>query len=235
MCLPEENRKNRGIRTFKKVAFLLKASLTALLCFVSFCSTGDLAGNSSQTGNNGITVLSFSGLITGSSQPGVSISVYERNYLPHSISSGFKDTTSCDENGEFSFASLPAGFYNLLAWSPDGNKSAIIMGIPVFTDSSASFSDTLDYPGFLEGICTDRLGNNLVLSYVFIKGSPFYSVTRNNGEFLLGPLPANRYTLSFYANFVGSAGGDALSPVMRPIPDTSVAVVYPNSISHWNW
>jgi hypothetical protein len=217
-----------------KFFHFFRMMMVGLISTVCFCSIDQMAGNSSQTGNNGIMVLSKAGQITGKSDHDLSISVYKDNYLPHNVASGFCDSTVSDDSGYFAFNSIPSGYYNLFAYERVGSKSVFIKRIAVFTDSSSLLNDSLRKPGFLTGISTDKSGNNLVLSYVFIKGSPFYTVTNNSGKFLLGPLPPNGYTISFYANFK-DAGNGALSPVLDTIKDTGMAVVYPDSISNWNW
>lgn len=212
----------------------LLTCIVLMVSMVCFCSIDQMAGNSSQTGNSGITVQSYSGQISGKSIPDLSIFIYKDNYLPYSINKGFCDSIISDDSGHFAFTSIPSGYYNLLAREKVGEKSVFIKRIPVFTDSTKLLYDTLRKPGFLTGISTDKAGNNLVLSYVFVKGSPFYTVTNNSGKFLLGPLPPNSYTLSFYANFI-VIGEGAISPAMVPVKDTSTAVIYSDSISNWNW
>ncbi len=164
------------------------------------------------------------------------VHIYNQNYMPHYFRSpGFCDSTFSNDAGKFSFSAIAEGHYNLLVWDSTENKSVFIERIPVFADSSVTVSDILKRPGFLTGIATDMGGNNLLLSYVYIKGSPFYAVTRNSGEFSLGPLPAGVYKLAFFANYLSAPGSSTAEPVMTPINETSTVTVYPDSVSHWSW
>jgi hypothetical protein len=221
----------------KKIFFIIKAAAVGTIALMCMCSIGPLAGgNSSQTGNNGIAVASLSQTISGTTRPHAHVSIYGRSYLPYSTIPGFCDSTFADDSGRFAFAAVPQGYVNLLVNDDSLGRTGFIKDIPVFADSV--FTDTIDtlrHPGLLAGTATDSAGLALALSYVYVPGSPFYTVTRNDGRFLLGPLPAGSYEISLFANFkVVDIKSGQLAPAFTIAADTSSAVVYPDSISTWH-
>ncbi len=217
--------------------FFVQAMLVTLVALLCACSSAPLAGgNSSQTGNAGITVASLSQNISGTTRPGALVFIYGRSYLPYATPPGFRDSTFADDSGRFAFTPDTQGYVNLIVNDELHGTTGFIKNIPVFADSA--FTDTIDtlkHPGLLAGIATDSAGSALALSYVYVPGSPFYTVTRNDGQFLLGPLPAGSYTIGLFANFVvANANPDQLIATFTTVADTSSAVVYPDSISTWH-
>ena len=221
----------------KQIHFIIKVLAIGASAALCLCSMSPLAGgNSSQTGNSGITVASVSQSISGTTRPGALVSIYGRSYLPYATPPGFCDSTFADDSGRFAFAGIPQGYVSLLVNDEPRGVTGFIKNIPVFADSTfADTIDTLKHPGLLTGIATDAAGLALALSYVYVPGSPFYAVTRNDGEFLLGPLPAGSYTIGLFANFkVVNVNPVQLITAFTMIADTSSAVVYPDSISTWH-
>jgi hypothetical protein len=222
----------------KQIISIAQAIIVGAIALFSMCSTAPLAGgNSSQTGNNGITVSASAKNVSGTTQRGAHISLYEQNYRPYIIPSGFCDSIVADDSGRFNFSIVKEGYYNLLAQSTQNGAAAFVPRIPVFTDSVFSDTvDTLKQPGFLAGNATDTAGRTYALSYIFIDGSPFYTVTKNNGEFLLGPLPAGTYTIGFFANFqvVDKLTGQMVQ-MASALLDTTVITIVPGGVSAWNW
>ncbi|HMD67413.1 MAG TPA: hypothetical protein VKF42_00950 [Chitinivibrionales bacterium] len=220
-----------------KIYFIVKILFAASVALFCACSGAPLAGgNSSQTGNAGITVASLSQNISGTTHPEARISIYSRSYLPYATPPGFCDSTVANDSGRFAFTAVPQGYVNLIVNDDPRGVTAFIKNIPVFADSAfADTVDTLKHPGLLAGTATDSAGLALALSYVYVPGSPFYTVTRNDGEFLLGPLPAGSYTISLFANFiVVNANLGQFITALTTVADTSSAVVYPDSISTWH-
>jgi hypothetical protein len=115
--------------------------------------------------------------------------------------------------------------------------AAFIPRIPVFIDSL--FRDTLDTlkkPGFISGTAKDTAGMTYPLSYIFIDGTPFYTVTKNNGDFLLGPLPEGTYATGLFANFqVANIKTDPIVQMASFRTDTTVITVASDSVSAWHW
>ena len=221
----------------KKILSIIKAMAVGITALFCMCSLGPLAGgNSSQTGNNGITVAALAKTITGTTATGARVSIYDQNYRAYKTPSGVCDSTMADDSGRFAFSVALEGYYNLLVQDVRRGGTAFIYRIPVFADSVfADTIDTLRHPGLLAGTATDSAGLALALSYVYVPGSPFYTVTKNDGEFLLGPLPAGSYTIGLFANFrVVVVNPLQLIPALTIAADTSSETVYPDSISTWH-
>jgi hypothetical protein len=222
----------------KKFLSIITATTVGIFALFCMCTLAPLAGgNSSQTGNNGIAVAALAKTISGTTHPGARISIYDQNFMPYKTPSGVCDSTVADDSGRFAFPVALEGYYNLLVQDVHREGTAFIYRIPVFADSVfADTIDTLRHPGLLAGTATDSAGLALALSYVYVPGSPFYTVTRNDGQFLLGPLPAGSYTIGLFANFRVAY----VNPIIQLIPaftiaaDTSSATVYPDSISTWH-
>ena len=221
----------------KKILSIIKAMAVGITALFCMCTLAPLAGgNSSQTGNNGIAVASVSQNISGTTRPGARISIYDQNYRAYKTPSGVCDSTIADDSGRFVFSIALEGHYNLLVQDVHRGGTAFIPRIPVFVDSVYRDTvDTLRHPGFIAGVATDTLGRTFALSYVFINGSPFYTVTKNNGDFLLGPLPAGPYKIGITANFqvIDPIKGQ-LAPLLVTIDDPSVTTVVPDSITPWH-
>ena len=211
-------------------------SLAAVLCR---CSVAPFAsgGNSSQTGNNGIVVAARAQTICGTTHPAARVTVYDQNFMPYRTAPGFCDSAVADSSGRFAISLARDGVFDLLVRDDLQGTSAFIARIPL--NATSEFADTVDSlrrPGFLSGRATDTAGRTFAISYVFITGSPFYVVTNNSGDFLLGPLPAGRYSVGFIANFqVIDAEKGQLAPMLVAVEDSSAATIYPGAISQWHW
>jgi hypothetical protein len=222
----------------KRIFFVLKALVLVAGSALSLCSLAPVAGgNSSQTGNSGITVSAVSNSLSGTTAPGARVYVYEKKYRPYVTPSGYCDSTVSDDSGKFALSITMDGYFNLVVNDDKRGVAGYLPGIPVFADSL--FHDTLDTlrrPGFISGNATDTSGQIFALSYVFILGTPFYTVTRNNGDFLLGPLPAATYVTGFFANFqVVNLNTGLMAQTPSPITDTTIVTVVPDGVSQWKW
>jgi hypothetical protein len=214
---------------------IVAIGLSAVLCQ---CSISPFAGgNSSQTGNNGLVISSRTQSISGTTAPGARLSIYDQNFRPYLTPSGFCDSTIADEDGRFAFSPGHDGYYNLLVYDIHDGGAGFVQHIPVFAGSV--FADTLDtlrQQGFIAGTATDSAGTAYPLSYVYIDGSPFYTVTRNNGDFQLGPLPAGTYTTGFFANFkVANIYTGSIEQMTSVRTDATVITVFPDSVSILHW
>jgi hypothetical protein len=219
----------------KKNIPIIKAIFLSVLVATALCTVGSLAGgNSSQTGNNGIIVSGSARSISGTTRPGARIRIYTQDYRPYGTSPGFCDSTKADDSGHFAFGSASEGYYNLIVSDDHRGETAFLAHLPIFNDSV--FTDTiasLKRPGFVSGVATDSLSRTFALSYVFIVGTPFYAVTRNDGNFTLGPLPAGVYFIGIIGNFQVVNGNGGLAPLLVESTANSAITVVPDSISIW--
>jgi hypothetical protein len=231
-----ENRMDRGVENMKRILLTLQTVGVAIILATCTCSVSPLAGgNSSQTGNNGIVVSALSHSVSGSTHPGTRLSLYSDQYRPYQTAPGFSDSTIADDSGSFVFTITPDGYYNLVAQDEASGGMAFVPRIPVFEDTVfADTIDTLRRPGFLQGTATDTAGRIFTLSYVYITGSPFYTVTKNDGTFLLGPLPSGRFEIGIIGNFqLVNAQTGQMAPLLSMVVDTANVTVYPDSIAQW--
>ena len=223
-----------------KIRYFTKALVVLIVTvFFSRCSTSPLAGgNSSQTGNAGIAVTASDQSIFGITDSGAHVAIFEQNYRPYLTPSGICDSTIADNSGRFSFSIVQVGLYNLVVIDQRrGNAAAFIPNIPVYPDSTFTRTiDSLKKNGYISGVARDSMGVIYPLFYLFINGTPFYTVTKNNGDFLLGPLPPGMYKTRLFA--ISSV--DSVKPFVGPNPlrfislDTSsVVVVTSDSITAW--
>jgi hypothetical protein len=222
----------------KQIPSFIKVLAVGAIASFCLCSMAPIAGgNSSQTGNNGITVSASLNTISGTTARNARISIYEQNFRPYLTPSGMSDSTVADDSGRFVFSIASEGYFNLFVNDTRRGNASFIARIPVFADSV--FSDTIDtlrQPGFISGTAKDTAGTVYALSYIFINGTPFYTVTKNDGGFLLGPLPSGTYATGMFANFqVVDIKTGAIAQMANVTTDTTVITVFPDSVSQWKW
>ncbi len=219
------------VSTIGKSILVLSTIVCVLLCA---CSAQKIAGgNSSQTGNNGMLLAAVSQTICGTTIPHAYIAVYADSFLPYKDTLGFSDSTLANDSGHFSFSNLAPGYYNVFVDNRAKSRGgmAFVQKVPVFKDSV--FSDTLDslaQSGFVAGNAVDSMNNPLFLSYIFIKGSPFYTLAKSNGGFLLGPVPEGKYKVGLFADYQNIKLGPNVM-IAKSVVDTGMATVYPDSTS----
>lgn len=216
----------------KNLLLITKAVTAICIIIQCSCSVMPLAGNSSQTGNNGLTIVAMKQSICGTTHPNADISIYESNYLPFKSPSSFTISTKANDSGYFEFSNLPVNFYNLLVQDIDKNKMAFMQEIPVTIDSV--FTDTIktmQHTGFLTGIALDTSDAPISLSYIYIKGSPFYVVSKNNGGFLLGPLPSGKHTVRIYTSFKLDTKNNLVSAT-EAFYKSNTITIYPDSTTN---
>ncbi len=210
---------------------MLAVSAAGPLFFFCSSAVSLSGGNSSQTGNSGIMIASSVKSIYGATVPDAHVAIYEESFKPYATPSGFCDSTVADDSGRFVIPIAREGYFNLYVNDVRRGNAGFIHRIPVFADSVfIDTIDTLKQPGFISGNVTDTAGKIYALAFVFIQGSPFYTVTKNNGDFLLGPLPEGKYAAPGIV-----AGPTGINPVGTPdFLTNSVSIdVFPDSISQW--
>jgi hypothetical protein len=221
----------------KNISFIIKALIAGAGVFFCQCSIGPIAGgNSSQTGNVGLVVTACSNTVSGITTPYAHVSVYDQNYRPYLTPSGFSDSIVADDSGRFAFSLSRDGYFNLFVNDISRGNEGFVQRIPVFADSF--FTDTIDtmhQPGSIAGKAIDIAGIIYPLSYIFINGSPFYTVTKNNGDFLLGPLPEGTYETGLFAAFRTSDTANGFVQLTNIATDTSTVSVAPGTVSQWIW
>jgi hypothetical protein len=224
----------------KRIMRILVGAISAAYMLLS-CSPNKLAegGNSSGTGN-GATVCAATDKIEGATLPLAGLRLYSQDWKPYVQSGSFSDSSVADTCGKFVFADIPRGYYNLVIFSADQKNAGIFQNIPC--QPAVTWADTIDSlkaPGFLHGFATIRT-DTMVLSYVYVRGTPFYAMTDTRGEFFMGALPPARYPLQIYGLFTRNKNGAiqavtnvTIEGTLAPsaIIDSTAITIYPDSVS----
>jgi hypothetical protein len=179
--------------------FITVLEIVFIICFSVFYScSNSVAGNSSQTGNNGVTVTASCGSISGETKPEIHVSIYEQKFIPYITPSRFSDSTKTDDSGKFLFSSLAQGYYNLLIQDTGSDEAAFVRNIPVFADSvHTDTSKLLLVSGYFKGQFNENVDWKSESFVVYLEGSPFNSQIDYNGEFMIGPVPSGNYIFGY--------------------------------------
>ena len=180
------------------------ASVMTVVLLLS-CSTGDIAGNSSET-TNGLTVVARGGSIDGTAPPFSSLYLFEEKYDP--FSGKHFDSVKTDTTGVFSFQ-VPEAGYNLFCNAENGKRAQvhIIMNAdPESGDTGKDHNifrdtihDTLKIPGNVAGYIPAWAKKNLLMSYLYLEGTPFFAfVDSVTGYYRIEDIPEGRYIIRLY-------------------------------------
>ncbi|NLG17516.1 MAG: hypothetical protein GX556_09335 [Fibrobacter sp.] len=208
---------------------LTKSCIFYSICLLCFCSIDQLAGNSSQTGNNGITVLSKSGTVSGTALSSADIFIFSHDYKSYPAISGYCDSATSNNADPFIFSDLDTGYYNILIKSRKENTAAFIRDIPVFPGATSNHRDTFKPCGFINASSS----GNSMLKFAFIQGSPYFAVATEDGDLRLGPLPPGNYKIDVNAMVLITNNHPLPDPLL--IDDTTFITVYPDSTTDLIW
>ena len=157
------------------------------------CGIADRTDGSGSQTTNGITVSIAADSITVSAKGEITAYLYSSDYLPMN-DSGYHNRKSLSEE-ECLFSSLSPGRYTLLLRNATGDSSAIIQEIDIASDKRYTLTDTLKQPGALSGALVHN-GSKRAGDCIYIKGTPFYTTTLQEGIYDFNMLPEGSYTLS---------------------------------------
>ncbi|MDD5673505.1 MAG: hypothetical protein PHC61_05040 [Chitinivibrionales bacterium] len=223
----------------RSLTIKLGALLSACLLFACTMNIAG-GGNSSGTGN-GAVVTAASDRITGATKPMAKVRLFSQDWMPVLDTGTFSDSSMADDSGKFVFANIPHGYYNLIVFSADQKSSGIFQNIPC--QPAVAWADTIDTlkePGYLQGFLTSAQNDTLALSYIYVRGTPYYFQTGSNGRiFTMGPLPPARFTMQIYGLYTtnGNHPVQAVQNTMTQnsnvggsINDSVTVTIYPDSI-----
>lgn len=156
---------------------------TAALVLYS-CSSGDVAGNSSETGNCKVVGI----VSVASDQPAKnSPVVLAPNSYTLSDSDSLLDTAWSDENGEYSFADVEPGNWAISVLDESTSKAMIRSSIVLEKGDSVAYKDTLKSTGTVEVIRADSEGE----ATVSIMGTPWgFAMSSGEVKGYISNLPA---------------------------------------------
>jgi hypothetical protein len=209
-------------------------------CMLLSCSPMKIAdgGNSSGTGN-GAMVRAASDRIIGVTMHLAEVRLYSQDWKPFVHSGSYSDSSVADSSGAFTFTGIPRGYYNLTIFSADQKSAGIFQNIPC--QPAVSWADTIDTlkaPGILHGYATIKT-DTLALSYVYVKGTPFFAMTNTRGEFSINAFPQSHYTVQLYGLYIRTGNGalqaiTSVSSISSLAPsaiiDSVTVTIFPDSV-----
>ena len=119
-------------------------------------------------------------------------------YNPGSEPMAYKiDSAITDNNGEYSFDSLPAGYYNILGYLNDLSSYNDSNYVPGDTTTNIS-PDTIRCPGSLHGVIKLQSGDNAKTIVVLVFGTYTWTIPSDTiGNFELTNMPEGTYHVRF--------------------------------------
>ncbi len=132
----------------------------------------------------------------------VLVAVYEKKYraVPNRF---FAESTFTDSHGVFTFDSLDAELYNILAWDSLNNEALFVPGLQVHDDHTVDLGTRqLEATIYLSGtVYQDSLQQQPIEGGIIIclEGTPFYADINDNGKYAFNHVPAWKYTSAFIA------------------------------------
>jgi hypothetical protein len=165
--------------------------------------------------------------ISGRTDPGNTLELYSANFLPQA-DSGFAKSITADSAGNFDFAGLSPGRYQLLARQRAG-KAALLTDIAVPADANASASAPLEPTGSFSGTIPESVPGNPGIAYA--PGTPFFAQPDSLKRFVLKGMPAGNYTVVIAWKPLSCASGAMCGGETRQ--DSVVIQIRPGENATW--
>ncbi len=180
---------------------VLRALLPALMVYCLHCTVSNpdtVAGGLETT--NGITFSIANGSISGVTAPKTRVILCDTAYVPPEISpQRYIDTAISDAGGHFTFSELPRGSYALAAGNADLTSGCLITPLMVDPGSSTRINDSaLFVPLAALPVQTRSDSTTAAGSIVFIRGTPFATLTGEAGAGSLSGIPSGVYRIEAY-------------------------------------
>jgi hypothetical protein len=219
------NREIDMTRSLERKSFLHGSPMGVLIAIVlGLAGCTFTGGNSSQTGNNGITVTAHDGSVSGTTHPGARVAIFEKMYRPYGPLRGYCDSTIADGHGNFLFVPHFEASFNIFVSDSIQNTCGYIPEIPMRSGMPFTKSiDELREGGYISG--TSAGGE-----YAFIPGSP-YCVQTADSAFRFGPLPEGSYVIGIAYTRDGVV---SINEIVRETLDTVSTTVAPGTTSAWH-
>lgn len=129
--------------------------------------------------------------ITGSSS--IQLQLFSTKYQPYD-SQGFYKPIPIDSNGDFTADFLENGTYNLLANDIYSSSALLFSGLSIYASSQKVTKELLfSHWSTIHGTVTDSSQLNAPFKGVFIRGTPFFTLTNSSGEFSIEQVPSGNY------------------------------------------
>ena len=138
------------------------------------------------------------------------------------IADSLIDTT--DASGNYTFAKVDSGAYNVQALSSYDNTSALAVGIHVAGDSVEIPEDTLRTPGTLKVMLPDNL--DALNGYVYVPGTTISARLNGSAGFvLLDSVPAGKIPPVYYSA-INDGPARSLSDTIRVPSAATMTIIY---------
>ncbi|MBN1306311.1 MAG: hypothetical protein JXA18_00235, partial [Chitinispirillaceae bacterium] len=161
-------------------------------------SPADQAGNSSQLGNGRTAAMLFNA--DGTPATGAKVVFVPVDYTRQP---GLKKTagavvcsTTTDSEGNYRFASVPGGTYNIFGEGDSGLSYQD--SVPVAAGVAEVENDTLRQPGTLQGYVKLSNGLDYKTVYLLVPGSMVFSAIDSGGLFELAGMAEGTYPVRFF-------------------------------------
>jgi len=202
---------------------IIKFLMTTATGITFTCTSGNLAGAGSETTN------SLTGIIANvNGVPTASTVVYliPSDYNPSQMELSSLSSDTTEENGKFSFDSIDAGIYNLIARNIATSTNLIVMNIDFLQNDTSIVLP----PKNLSKPCTITadfsLSGNLDSGYIYIPGTDVYAPVNGSTTVLLQDVPSGEFGELLYKN----ASGKSVNTLRSSLSMTSgqtVSIVNP--------
>lgn len=177
---------------------VLSALLPALIVHCTGTDPNSVAGGLETT--NGVTISIADGSISGVTAPHSRVILCDTAYVPPEIDTQwYIDTSISDIRGRFTFSELPKGDYALAVRNTDLTSGCLITPLPVDPANSTRINySSMFVPLAVLPVQTRADSSTAPKSVVFIKGTPFATITGDTGSGSLTGIPSGSYRIEAY-------------------------------------
>lgn len=178
-----------------KIKIIVCLYMGLCILFIAKCTDSPTEGPGPQNPKK-ITGVLFNE--DGSKAVNAKVLAIPSEYNPGSEPMAYKiDSAITDNNGEYSFDSLPAGYYNILGYLNDLSSYNDSNYVPGDTTTNIS-PDTIRCPGSLHGVIKLQSGDNAKTIVVLVFGTYTWTIPSDTiGNFELTNMPEGTYHVRF--------------------------------------
>lgn len=179
---------------------ILKILITTAFGVTVACTSGNLAGAGSETTN------SLTGSIASlNGQPAANTVVYliplDFNPTQREVTSLVSDTTG--ENGKFTFDSVDAGLYNLIARNRETSTNLIVKDIDFLQNDTNLVLPWMNLSKPCTITADFSLSGNRDSGYIYIPGTDIYAQVNGSTAVSLNDVPSGEFDALMYENRSG--------------------------------
>jgi hypothetical protein len=182
--------------------YIINSAITTAIVLTAACSSGNLAGAGSETTN------SLTGIIANQNgQPATNTVVYliPSDYNPSQgeLSSLSSDTT--EESGIFTFDSIDAGIYNLIARNIATSTNLIVKNIDLLQNDTTIVLPLKNLSKTCTITADFSLSGNQDSGYIYIPGTDVFAYVNGRSAVSLQDVPSGEFDSLIYENSLGKS------------------------------